>query len=86
MVLSPGVASSVVIGFRVEPELRETIGFVDDPEIPHTIINETCERCPLSPQQCDVRAAPPHILETERERMARKMALNQLKSRSAAAE
>ncbi len=86
MVLSPGVASSVVIGFRVEPELRETIGFVDDPEIPHTIINETCERCPLGPQQCDVRAAPPHILEAERERMARKMALNQLKNRSAAAE
>ena len=86
MVLSPGMASSVIIGFRVEPELRETIGFVDDPNIPHTIINETCERCPLTPEQCEVRAAPPHILEANRERMARKMALNQLKIRSSEAE
>ena len=86
MVLSPGMASSVVIGFRVDPDLRETIHFADDPDIPRTIINETCERCPLRPDQCAVRAAPPIILEAQREQMARKMALNQLKIRSSTAE
>ena len=86
MVLSPGVASSVIIGFRVDSDLRQTIAFLDDPDIPRTIIHETCERCPLRPDQCAVRAAPPHILNARREQMSRKMALNQLKIRVTGAE
>lgn len=84
MVLSPGISSSVIIGFRVDSDLRKTIRFLDDPDIPRTIIHETCERCPLRPDQCEVRAAPPSILNARREKMARKMALNQLKTRNAA--
>jgi hypothetical protein len=83
MVLSPGVASSVIVGFRVDADLRQTIRFLDDPAIPHVIINETCERCPLTPDQCGLRAAPPHILEARREQMARKLALSQLQRRLA---
>ena len=82
MVLSPGVSSSVIIGFRVDADLRKTIRFLDDPDIPRTIIHETCERCPLRPDQCEVRAAPPTILTARREQLARKMALNQLKIRT----
>ncbi|MCL4804685.1 MAG: helix-turn-helix domain-containing protein [Anaerolineae bacterium] len=82
MVLSPGLSSSVIIGFRIDADLRKTIRFLDDPDIPHTIIHETCERCPLTPDQCDVRAAPPTILHARREKLARKMALNQLNTRS----
>ena len=84
MVLSPGMASSVIIGFRVDAELRHTIRFLDDPAIPHDIINETCQRCPLTPEQCAVRAAPPAILEARREQTARKLALSQLQARHAA--
>jgi transcriptional regulator with XRE-family HTH domain len=83
MVLSPGVASSVIVGFRVDADLRQTIRFLDDPAIPHVIINETCERCPLTPDQCHLRGAPPHILEARREQMARKLALSQLQRRMA---
>ena len=86
MVLSPGLSSSVIVGFRVDADLRKTIRFLDDPDIPHTIIHETCERCPLRPDQCEVRAAPPTILIAQREKLARKMALNQLKIRSSAAD
>ena len=64
---------------RVDAELRKTIQFLDDPDIPRTIIHETCERCPLRPEQCAVRAAPPTILNARREQLARKMALSQLK-------
>ena len=85
-VLSPGMASSVIIGFRVDAELRHTIRFLDDPSIPHDIIHETCERCPLTPEQCLVRAAPPAILEARRDQMARKLALSQLQARHAAAD
>lgn len=81
MVLSPGVVSSVIVGFRVDDDLRHTIRFLDDPAIPRTIIHETCERCPLTAEQCAERAAPPVILEARRDRMARKLALSQLNDR-----
>jgi transcriptional regulator with XRE-family HTH domain len=86
MILSPGVWSSVVIGFRVDADLQRTIRFLDDLDIPRDIINETCERCPLRPDQCAVRAAPPTILNARREQMARKLALSQLQTRHSAAD
>jgi hypothetical protein len=54
-----GVDSSVIVGFRVNADLRHTIRFLDDPAIPHAIINETCERCPLTTEQCYERAVAP---------------------------
>jgi hypothetical protein len=86
MVLSPTITSSVIVGFRVDAELRRVINFLDDPAIPHTLIHETCERCPLRPDQCAVRAAPPTILIARREQTARKLALNQLQMRHAPAD
>jgi len=78
LVLSPGVNSSVTVGFRLTPELDRTVRFVTDPTIPHVIINETCERCPLTPEECTVRAAPPLTLEAEQDNAARKSALNRV--------
>jgi hypothetical protein len=78
LALAPNVGSSVVIGFRIDHDLRQTIRFVEDPNLPVIIINETCERCPLSEDQCVVRAAPPVILEEEKGRVERKTTLNQL--------
>ncbi|MCB8983792.1 MAG: helix-turn-helix domain-containing protein [Ardenticatenaceae bacterium] len=78
LVLSPGVNSSVTVGFRLTPDLDRTVHFVTDPAIPHVIINETCERCPLAPEECLVRAAPPLTLDAEQENAARKSALNRV--------
>lgn len=81
MLLSPSVTSSVIVGFRVDDDLRRTIRFLDDPAIPRTIIHETCERCPLTAEQCGERAAPAAILDARREQIARKIALSQLQDR-----
>jgi hypothetical protein len=81
MVLAPNVSSSVIVGFRVDADLKNTIRFLDDPAIPQVIINETCERCPLTADQCRVRAAPPTILLARQTQMARKLALSQLAER-----
>jgi transcriptional regulator with XRE-family HTH domain len=81
MVLAPDVSSSVIVGFRVDADLKNTIRFLDDPAIPQVIINETCERCPLTADQCRVRAAPPAILLARQTQMARKLALSQLAER-----
>lgn len=78
LVLSPNVGSSVIVGFRVDSDLKQIIHFVEDPTIPLVIINETCERCPLVGDQCLVRAAPPVILYEDRVKGERKIALDQL--------
>lgn len=82
MVLSPTISSSVIVGFRVDADLKNTIAFLDDPTIPHVIINETCERCPLTAEQCAERAAPATKLAEEKAQMARKLALSQLHART----
>ena len=81
MVLSPHVESSVIVGFRVDGDMKNTIRFVDDPAIPRVFIHETCERCPLTGSQCQVRAAPPTILEAEKETTARRLALERLRKK-----
>jgi transcriptional regulator with XRE-family HTH domain len=78
LVLSPDVRSSVIAGFRVNRELPETIRFAADPAIPVVTINETCERCPLPPEVCTVRAVPPYALMAEAEKEARQATIRRL--------
>lgn len=78
--LSPGVTSSVIVGFRVEPDLKNTIRFAQDPAIPQVIINETCERCPLTAEQCRERAVEPTILWEQQKQRDRKLALMEIQN------
>lgn len=78
LALSPGVKSSVVLGFRLDSELQQVIRFLDDPAIPLVIIHETCERCPLTPAQCSVRAAEPIIWQRHQLYEQRQAALRTL--------
>ncbi len=78
LALAPHVSSSAVIGFRLTSDLRQVIRFVEDPTIAAFIIHETCERCPLSADQCSVRSAEPSILRTEKQRTKREATLRQL--------
>lgn len=78
LVLSPDIYSSVLIGFRIDADLKNTIQFLDDPAIPQELIGETCERCPLTPDQCHLRAAEPIILQAEERDRARRLAINML--------
>ena len=80
LVLSANDNSSVIIGFRLTDDLKNTIRFAADPNIPITVINETCERCPLTPAECHVRSAPPTILVQEQVKADRKQALDRLEA------
>lgn len=75
LVLSPDVNSSVTVGFRITPNLARKVRFLNDPAIPQVVINETCERCPLTAVECDVRAAEPVVLEAEKQKATRQAAL-----------
>lgn len=78
LTLSPQVGSSVVVGFKYDEHLLNTIRFAADPTIPEEVINETCERCPLTAEECDLRAAPPTILEEQEAVRRRKEELQRL--------
>jgi transcriptional regulator with XRE-family HTH domain len=78
LVLSPGVYSSVLVGFRVDADLQNTIQFLNDPSIHRELIGETCERCPLTLEQCHLRAAEPTILHAKERDRARRLAINML--------
>jgi hypothetical protein len=79
--LSSGIQTSVIVGFRVDAELANTVHFANDPTIPKLYIHETCERCPLTADQCSDRAAEPTILQAEEAATARRLALSQLRDR-----
>lgn len=72
------VNSTVIVGFRVDSELPNTIKFMNDPAIPFITINETCERCPLVGDQCKIRAFDPVVLQRQEAIAQRKQALGQL--------
>ncbi len=76
LVLSPGVNSSVTVGFRLTPALPAQVRFLADPAIHRETIHETCERCPLA--DCAVRAAPPAVLEAAQAKEKRRQALQQV--------
>lgn len=76
--LTPDVNTSVIVGFRVDSDLPAAIHFVDDPDVPVTVINETCERCPLTETQCTMRAAPPRVLRARDARAERQQAVQAL--------
>ncbi len=59
--LNPNELYSVTIGLLIDDNLREKIKFVDDTNIKKSVVNDTCEMCPIP--NCKERVAPPTSLE-----------------------
>ncbi len=78
LAMQPDVHSSVVVGFRVDADLKNEVRFTNDPAIPGDIIHETCERCPLTAVQCAVRGAEPVKLRQKQAETERRLAMSQL--------
>lgn len=81
LVLNSQISSSVTLGFRLDADLENSIRFVHDPAIDHAIIAETCERCPLTEEQCKLRAAAPVLYNQQAQKKARQQAVTQLIAR-----
>ena len=73
----PGENVSVTLGLLIDETVRAEIAFLDDPAIPRVIVNTTCERCPIP--DCQVRAAPPKVVEARTHYLAMKDALQSLR-------
>lgn len=77
--LTEGRNSSVSLGFLLDDNVAETVGFVEDPTIPRRDVHFTCERCPF--RDCRERAHEPTILTAEARRARREVALEELLDR-----
>lgn len=78
LALTADTHSSISLGLRIDDALKERLAFLDDPEIPRVDVHLTCERCPLAPEECAERVAPPAIVERERRQARRLEALREL--------
>jgi len=57
---------SVTVGILIDDDLRQTIRFWNDQNIPTRTVNNTCERCPI--EDCSERVAAPKIITARRQR------------------
>jgi len=76
--LRPGTLFSATVGFPLNTALKGTVKFWADDAIPFRELGQTCERCPLTPEQCVERQAPPHLYEARQARKARIASLETL--------
>ncbi len=72
--------SAVSLGFFVNQDFRDRVGFWSDRKIPTVQVNLTCERCALGATECSERGAPPTLVERHASEAARERALDSLLS------
>ena len=63
--LYEGRLISVTISFMLNEAFKKAVAFWDDPAIQDIDVNETCERCGLTSEQCLVRAVPGAIFRKD---------------------
>jgi hypothetical protein len=66
LALTPNTNTSVTLGFRIDNLFKTTVGCWDDQQVPLAEVYESCERCGLEPSECELRAVPPSIFESNR--------------------
>jgi transcriptional regulator with XRE-family HTH domain len=74
---NPDESISVTIGFLVDAQLKRNINFLNDPSLTTRIVNTTCERCSIT--DCNVRMAPPVIIEEQQKETAISEALKKIR-------
>lgn len=72
--LAENINTGMTLGFLIDPQFKEKSAFWDDPNVPTTIVNETCERCPI--KDCESRVAPPSIYRALEKQTQREQSLS----------
>ena len=67
---------SVTLGLQITDELKSTVNFWNDTDVPFREVNKTCERCPLT--DCTERAAPPTVADRRQQLKAIQQRLEEL--------
>jgi len=80
LALQPGTNSCVSIGFLMNDAFKSSMTCWRDASIPTVDVNLTCERCPLPPEHCTDRVAPPTIYEEESDQRRKEEAVDALRA------
>lgn len=78
LVLSERTNSCVSLGFLVNDAFRSRVRFWNDAAVQDVEVNLTCERCGLTPAECQERSAPPVLYGQEQRRARQRRALEEL--------
>ncbi|MDE3153837.1 MAG: ImmA/IrrE family metallo-endopeptidase [Acidobacteriota bacterium] len=78
--LRPELDISLTIGFRADEVFARTVRFAQDRAIRQTVLNGTCEHCPLPADACGDRAAAPVLYQQQ---LARAELMRELEALSA---
>lgn len=76
---TPSENCSITLGFVVDEQFKRKVRFWSSPNVRVRLVNEACERCPVS--DCKDRAAEPTGLEDEREKQKIKESLHEIMNR-----
>ena len=82
LALDPQAHSSVSIGFLLDERTKRVLRFWKDPAIEQVDVDLTCERCPLTRDECAERVAPPEVIRLQSRQRDREAALAELLSGS----
>ncbi len=77
LALKQATNSSITLGFLMSDAFRALVKFWRDEAISHVEVNETCERCGLSEEQCQDRVAHPYIFAKQQKQMQRQNELQE---------
>jgi hypothetical protein len=75
LALADKTNASITLGFLIDDTLKKAVRFWNDPALRPVEVNETCERCRLSAEECSVRAAPPVLFRKQQKQEKREEAL-----------
>ena len=59
--------SGMTLGFKINRNFKDKTRFWNDPKVAEVQVHETCERCPLTKEQCKDRSAAPDIYNQQLE-------------------
>lgn len=59
--------SGMTLGFKINRKFKDNTRFWNDTQVPKVQVNETCERCSLTNDQCKERSANPDIYNQQLE-------------------
>lgn len=76
---TPDVNCSITLGFVVDDQFKQKVRFWNSPNVHIRLVNETCERCPVS--DCKERAAEPTGLNDQRKKQETRKALDEIMNR-----
>ena len=76
---TPDVNCSITLGFVVDEEFKRRVKFWSSPNVHVRLVNEACERCPVS--DCKERAAPATGLEQQRQNQHIRNSLEEIMQR-----